>query len=512
MWRGLLAIICGLMLVSPAKAEWLEARSRHFILYMNGSEKEIRRRAIELERMDWGLRKFTQVGEGPETNSSKLSVFVVSESNIRSLCDCRNAAGFYIATYGGSRAFVGESAGLSEFNGGKIILFHEYAHHFLLGNFSSAFPKWYSEGFAEFASTMRIEDDVATIGVAANHRASTMYYDVKLDAEDLLDTSSKAYTSKGSASALYARGWLMTHYMTFDKVRAPQFNAYIRLINNGAPSLDAAREAFGDLSVLNRDLRAYLGRSTIPVTRMAYADAPVPKVDVRRLTDPEEAMFQYRIRSVKGVSRAEGQRVYRSAAPTAAKYPKDAVVQGWLAEMAYDAGEDSAAEEAATRTIALDPRALQGHLYLGMAKLRKLEEAKSTRPADWAAARAPIVAANRIDPDDARPLWEFWDSFRLEGRAPPPSAFAGLYRAQELAPQDTRVRYAAAQARIRAGEIDVGKKLLRPIAYHPHMPVDNFASRIIDALDAGKPVEEALAAGGTAEAQEEPESEASDEK
>ena len=53
-----------------------------------------------------------------------------------------------------------------------MILFHEYAHHFMLQNYSTVYPPWYVEGFAELLSTTRFERDGSIkVGAFAAHRA-----------------------------------------------------------------------------------------------------------------------------------------------------------------------------------------------------------------------------------------------------------------------------------------------------------------------------------------------------
>ena len=499
-WRGLLALLCGLLMAPAARAEWLEAKSRHFTLYSDTSEKALRRQSEQLERLDWGLRRFLNVPDEPDIESRKVTVFMVNDGDVRRLCRCTNVAGFYNSRVSGSIAF-GAKGGWTEGNDwGRIVLFHEYAHHFLLGTYDIAFPAWYSEGFAEFASTMRITEESATIGVAAQHRAYGLLSGERLTARQMLDPSTKLAGSQ--MDAFYGRGWLMTHYFSFDRARNTQFLAYLSAINKGTPAITAAEEAFGDLTLLDRKLSSYLGQRRLLGMTMPLAGQPVPPVAIRRLTDGEADMIDLRMQSVRGVDEDDAAKVYAKATPIAARYQDDPVVQGWLAEMAYDAGQDEAALAAANRAIARDPSSVQALLYQAFVKLRRAQQAKSTDPKTWAAVRASIVNANRADPDDAEPLWWFWQSFELQGIEPSASAIKGLHRAQELAPQDTYVRFAAAMARIEAGEIPAAQRLLRPMAYHPHAPADNAASRVLAALDAGKRGAEAIASGDNPEPKE----------
>lgn len=497
-WRGLLGLLGMLAVAAPAQAEWLEAKSRHFVLYADASEQIIRRQAEALERLDNGLRRFMSVAEEPEIASRKVTVFMVPERDIGGLCRCSNVSGFYLSNVSGSLAFSGKG-GWTGSSSSRMVLFHEYAHHFLLGSFDMAFPSWYSEGFAEFASTMRIGADAVTIGHAAQHRAFGLHLSNALPLEQMFNPAFSANSGNSILSEIYyARGWLMTHYVSFNADRRAQFVKYLTSMNSGTPAQKAASAAFGDLAALNTDVNAYLHRKTIPGLNIPFGNAPAPAVTVRKVSRGEAALMDMRMTSLRGVDLAEAEKIYSKAAPIAERYYDDAIAQGWFAEIAFDAGHLDTAEASAKRAIALDPRSVQGLLYRARVQLRWLQDAKVTEAADWDDARTSIIAANRADPDDAEPLWWFWRSFELEGRNPTPSAFKGLYRAQELAPQDEEVRFAAAVARIEAGEVTQAKKLLRPLAYHPHAPADNPASQMMAALDEGKAGKEVVDIGAAA--------------
>ena len=59
--RGLFALLGGLIAATSAQAEWLEARSRHFVLYSNSSEATLRKQSEALERLDWGPVSYTHL-------------------------------------------------------------------------------------------------------------------------------------------------------------------------------------------------------------------------------------------------------------------------------------------------------------------------------------------------------------------------------------------------------------------------------------------------------------------
>ena len=81
---GWLATLVAFMTASPASATWLEARTRHFVLYADMSEKGIRYRAMALERLDWAMRRFMRVEDAEDTAHNQVTVYWVAPSEFQS--------------------------------------------------------------------------------------------------------------------------------------------------------------------------------------------------------------------------------------------------------------------------------------------------------------------------------------------------------------------------------------------------------------------------------------------
>ncbi|MCC2976743.1 DUF1570 domain-containing protein [Sphingomonas sp. PL-96] len=510
MWLASLLVGAALMGAAPARAEWHEATSKHFIVYANGDADDVKEQAEELERFDGVFRYFQQIPTRPEDESNKLTVYVVpNDSAVRRLygANSRNIAGFYEGRASGSVAFTPARAPGSDAisrDQPQIVLFHEYAHHLLLGNFASAFPAWFSEGYAEFLSTVRFDKDAAWVGGAAQHRAYDLLRGQPFSAEKLFAANMRSLRPD-EMSALYARGWLLTHYIFVagDSKRRDQFTRYLEAINRGTPSVDAAREAFGDLRALDKELDARLRSAKLPAFRFGLDKLPQPVVQVRALRPGEKAMIDLRMRSDRGVDRTTAQPILKDAIPIGERYPDDPAVQGWLAEMALDAGRYDLAEAAADRALAIDARSSQALVYKGQVHLRRAREARSTDPAVWKEARSWLLKANAIDSNDAYTLMLFYSSFGMAGVPATANAKDALERAQQLVPQDPALRFAYAHQSLLDGKIDEAKRALRPLAYSAHAAPDNPAARLLTALEdkaATKAVLDALGAQQKAEA------------
>lgn len=478
--------------VAPAQAEWLKATSQHFVVYADASEAALKKQAADLEVFDAALRRFQHVPDSDDARHNKVTVFVLPTiAAVQKLGRMGDIGGFYYPRVSGSVAFTPRE-GDGNRDGAqfpRIVLFHEYAHHFLLGSFPVAIPAWFSEGYAEFASTAAITGDTVTLGGAANHRAYGLLSGRQLSAAQLF--APPARMTGEQMDGLYGRGWLLTHLVLFDATRRQQFVAYLNLLNKGTPSLDAAKASFGDLGKLDRDLDAALTRRLTGYV-IQRAALPAPAVEVRRLTPGERALIDYRVQSTRGVDDKLAGPLFARAKAAAVPHDKDAVAQGWLAEMAYDAGDAVAAEAAADAALAVEPGSGQALLYKARVHLRRA--AKGDAADRWGEARSWILKANRRDPDDAAALLLFYQSFDQAGQSPPKGAIAGLYRVVELAPQDESARFLAARQLLIDGHLDDARAMLRPLAFSPHAAKDNPATRLLAALESGKSGPDALQA------------------
>ena len=482
-------------IAQPAAAEWLKASSRHFTIYSDTNAAGITALATRLERVDGALRHIYSMKDTEEAGANPVTVYVVQDTAaIRRLAGSGGVGGFYLGRADGAVAFTprrGEGSGPGALNP-QIVLFHEYAHHFLLAQSAAALPAWYSEGYAEFAATAKVEERSVVIGGGAQHRAWGLFAADQLSLEMLF--APPARMTSQQRDQLYGRGWLLTHYLTFDAGRQASFRRYIVALNSGVPPLKAATDAFGDLKELDRALRKYLHARTLPAAVIPADRLPAVKVDVRPLTPGERALIDMRMTSTRGVNAKVAGPLYTRALKAAQPYAGDPVAQGWLAEMAYDAGRDDEAEAAADRALAADPKSVQALLYKGRVHLRRAATARTTDPRIWKEARSWVVKANRVDPNGASALQLFYDSFGMEGAKPSASAVAGLHRALELAPQDEALRFRSATQHLTDNQVADAKRALRPLAFDPHGRPDNPAAKLMALIDKGETGPAALAA------------------
>ena len=150
----------------------------------------------------------------------------------------------------------------------------------------------------------------------------------------------------------YAYGWLLTHYLLLSKKRPGQYDKYLKLVAAGVPSLEAGQQAFGDLRKLGGELDIYNRIGRFP-TYAIPVDTAIAAPRVRVLTDCEARMMAPRIRSAVGVTEKTAPKLVPAARAVAAQCPTDTFVQRALAEVEFDAKNNSEAMAAADRALAV---------------------------------------------------------------------------------------------------------------------------------------------------------------
>ncbi|HEY6965631.1 MAG TPA: DUF1570 domain-containing protein [Erythrobacter sp.] len=484
----ILAAAAVLVVAHPALAEWHRAESDRFVIYSDSRPEDIAEYARMLERYHAAMELETGRRVPVPSPSNRLTVYLVGTiADVRELYgDPRSAVGgFYIPRAAGSVAF-GPNIRVAVFDGGRLTntrrkpaedgvvardmgtLLHEYAHHFLVSSARHAMPRWLSEGAAEYFSAARFNPDGSVdLGLPNNDRAWELSQAAPVSVVELLDYETYRKNRGLRYDAYYGRAWLLFHYLSFNGARAGQLAQYWKAVANGADSLTAGRQIFGDLDVLEKELRAYGRQRNMSGMRFGAEKIRIGNVAVTPLSEGHAAMMPVIMRSNRGVDEKQAQEVVAEARRIAARYPKDSAVMAALAEAEYDAGNDDAAIAAADAAIAADPKAIEAYVQKGYAMFRKAETAERKADALILAMR-PFEAVNALESDHTQPLIYYYRSFTRRGATPPEAARHALERATELAPFDQQLAVEVALLKVSEGENTIARYLLAPVAADPH--------------------------------------------
>ena len=483
LYAGLFAAIA-----APGSAAWQRATSAHFIIYADQSPAELKGFVEKLERFDKAVRVTRAMADPPVGDGNRLTVFVVSGPlEVQRLQRGANSgiAGFYRSGATGSIAVVPRKMSRDAMMTAEVVFFHEYAHHLMFQELSTPYPPWFVEGFAEFMATAEVNADGSVgLGGAPVHRASALF-----NRKNPLPFSSmlgaQPPRSGEERGALYARGWLLAHYLTFSPRRRGQLENYLTGMAAGRTPLDAARQAFGDLTALERETEEYLKKDKFPFLTIPAAQLPISPVTVEALSPGMVAMMPLLMRLRTGVDAGDKAGLAARIRAAAAPYPSDPMVQVVVAGAEFGAGNHAAAEAAADRALAARPAYVDAMIFKGRAILARAVAGQAG--ANFVDARSWFTRANKVDPEDPEPLLLFYQAYREEKARPTANAIAALHYAADLAPQDLLLRMTNARQYLVDGKPAEARKALVPLAYNPHGgKLGDDARRMIALIDSGQ--------------------------
>lgn len=498
--RILLAALAALVLAAfPARAqEWHRAETAHFIVKSRDSEEATRAFAQTMERFDRGLRFLMGLPEDHVETSQANKPVIYRFGDYTDMSRMYGNAGagvggFFISRAGDAVAFAPARRQRSNNSRERRdrtdsieqVLLHEYTHYFMMMNYPAAYPRWYSEGYAEMVSTMRFNDDGSFhIGDPPQSRGGFINDRPLSNLNEMLDADRQL--TGYDAFQHYVTGWLFSHYMSFDPAREARLREYLVAIGNGEDSLTAARRIIGDLDQVQRELVRYK-QGPFPGYNVRPNVTASPEVTVTPITGVEADLIDAEYTLKRGVTRAQARSLAGRLRTAVQQYPDSSNAFALLAEAENDAGNPGAAETAAARAVELDAGNQRAWLVRASATL---ERAK-TDPALYDVARQHIQRARRLDMDDPRPLIAYYKSFyqQTNGADLPEQAIIALETAYDEAGDDIEYRLLMGRQLLMEERFREARVVLLPALYSGHTyeaeEEDEFTpDRLFEAIDA----------------------------
>jgi len=287
-----------LLLAQPTYAadrddDWIVVKSPHFVVVSNADEGKARRAAGDFERI---RAVFLNALEDSRDESEPVVVLAVkNQDGLQELLpdywDREGPRPDGVFQPGYDKHFI-----LVRLDGRARaryqLIYHEYFH--LLNNRTlDQTPPWLNEGLAEFWARTSIQGDTVEMGLPFGSRSfqrKTLLPLTELFAA--VGNPHDVYPNK--VSIFYAQSWALVHYIMLGdatgEARAA-LDEYRRLVRGNIPSVDAARQAFGDLEQLERTLRDYVHsdrlRRVRPMKIRAPLDIEEARFPVRRLSQSD---------------------------------------------------------------------------------------------------------------------------------------------------------------------------------------------------------------------------------
>jgi len=493
--RRLIPLLASVFLAAtPAHAEWWEAKTEHFVIYAQDSERSTKEFATKLESYDHALRSLQATKFDPVTADwQRVTIYRSGDLDYMERLAHGPAGGFYVPQMNPVEftPVHGEKSKTDSIIkrdsrtdlDPQSVLFHEYAHHFMFQYFPAAYPTWYREAFAETVATIDLHPDGSFhVGNPPQYRSDALFNQMlTVTPQSLLASTAKPDFE--DFFGWYTVGWLVNHYLTFSGNRAGQLQTYLRLVNGGMNSAPAARQAFGDLDKLASEIQKYKHSGRLGGADVVPGTKANPQVTLRRLGPDEEAVMKSVIRTRSGPTKSEERGVAGDVRDLARQYPNSLQVYLELAKAEFDVENYDAAEAAADRAIQIDPESVEALIDKSEVLLERGKTDKKYLPE----ARVWVAKAHDLDPQNPEPLFVNYQTYFYEGEAIPETALIGLEQSFMRARQDYNVRLVLGRQLLGENKGSLAREILIPMALDPHQSKGQKDMReVIDLIDANK--------------------------
>jgi hypothetical protein len=507
-----LAVLFSFSITNAAIADnWLKVESNNFIVYSNDSEVSTRKYVKSLEDFNYTLDELYRAKTGDVKENPKFEIFLLKRRDdfkaIRPDID-PYVAGFYKNCSEGAIAYsatdIRENDGANSrragdrkkgYNTDLIVLFHEYSHHFMYNTYTTAYPPWFVEGFAEYFSTTRFDgDNKVSIGYVSPDGYQTLMSTKWFNFKDLLNNNIRRETSD-DVFLFYAQSWLLSHYILSDSARVRAFAKYLDSSNSGMDVTEAFETHMGlKVNDLEKTLRTYLSKGT-PVISFQWKHMPIVEQTLIKLPKSADKLLLWQS-SLKTCPRAQ----YKAALienirREAIKWPTDPLAQLSLARAEILIGDvDKALPILQTLKPPPEDTAeasyLLGRYYL--AKGQSLTD-KTERDAAFKQARINLFSAHQAKPLLAPILYNLALAQSNKPDYPNSIAVDASIQASNLMPSNDTYAIFASTLLIQVDRAPEAAILLQPVANNPHGgQTSKKLSLLINAIKAGKPKAELL--------------------
>jgi tetratricopeptide (TPR) repeat protein len=433
---------------------WVEIRTPHFIVAADGGEKTARRIADEFE----SLVRVIQATMPNSRVSSGIPVRIVAPRDAKSFGRAfpefpydknhEQPPGLFFS--GPEKTYIGVRTNAS----GRfpyMEIFQNYGREILKRSYRNL-PPWLEEGYSTVYGDVTFNDRGPRLERPDPEDLSVLYESPLLPLDLVLhvDRASPYYSPGNKQSVYFAESRVLVHFLISD----PQFTGakslerYITAVQNGGDSLQAAREAFGDLNQLQSKLDAYVKQVNGQPAELAVSGGSDSGGSARTLTAAE------------GEARTADFLALRGRNEDAQDKLEEAIMsEPGLAEAEQNLGfillkknDLDEAQKHFDRAVQLDPNDALNFYGQGLVTVAKAGNAAV--PAGAVEAFEKTVSLN----SDFAPGWENLAMLYSQRNETLAKALADAKRAAALAPGESRYQSAVAALQDRLANPDDARR------------------------------------------------------
>ena len=276
--------------------QWVEVRSPHFSVITDAGEKRGREVVFHFEQMR-GV--FSELMTKANVNIP-VPLQIVAFRNSKEFKQVAplwhgkptQLAGLFQG--GEDRSFI--MLDMSAENPWSVV-FHEYAHQLMSGVVGRQLDPWFEEGFAEYFSTIEVDNKEARVGKPSGDAYLILQQNSMLKIADLFKVrqNSQTYNENGDRrTVFYAESNMFVHYL-YDNKLVTKVGSYFDLTANNVPVEDAIQHAFGMTAAqLDKVFRDYVSSGryryyAIPtpanITSSSYTASPISVTGMPRSSE-----------------------------------------------------------------------------------------------------------------------------------------------------------------------------------------------------------------------------------
>lgn len=467
------------LLLAQAAAEqpWIEVRSHNFSLITNGGEKRGRAVLLRFEQM---RAAFAVIFQRAKVNIP-IPVQIVAFDSGKEMKQYTplwkgkpvELAGLFQGS--SDRNFI--ALDLSSESGWGVV-FHEYAHMLLNANIPPA-PVWFDEGYAEYFSSLKVDNKDISFGLVPEHLPGVLANNVWMKSVDLFSVQhdSKEYNERDRRSIFYAQSWLTVHYFLSQR-KGNELSAYLDLVTKHVPVAEAIQKAFGmEPSKLDRALREYFQG------RASYYRLPAPPnieggpYEVRPLNSLEVQAVLADLHAHSLDHRDQGMEEFRKILE---RDPENVIANRGLGYALLQQNDFDAAADHLRRAAAKDTGDARLH-YFNALLMQRRSAFHGDRLENIGQMQAELQKAIAIDPNyaEAYSLLAVTDSSRGDHKA----ALEHARKSVELNPRDPYLLSNLAMVQLRAEDWDAAADNLTKLKSSPNPQIAAQAEQNLQQLN-----------------------------